>query len=61
MQNNAPPTNITNAPTTEAENSPPATGDAVRVARWAKNPNGGDDCTGRGLARCCQQLPGNKF
>jgi hypothetical protein len=41
MQSSSPPTNTTSAPTTEAENSPPATGDAVRVARWAKNPNGG--------------------
>jgi hypothetical protein len=41
MQSNAPPTNTTSAPTAEAENSPPATGDAVRVARWSKNPNWG--------------------
>ncbi len=41
MQSNGPPTNTTSAPTTEADGSPPPTGDAVRVARWAKNPNGG--------------------
>jgi hypothetical protein len=39
MQINAPPTNTTSAPTAEAENSPPAAGDAVRVARWAKGQN----------------------
>ena len=48
MQSNAPPTNTTNAPTTnttsiptaEAENPSPATGYAVRVARWSRDPNG---------------------
>jgi hypothetical protein len=40
MQDNAPPTNITNAPTAKAENSPPATVDVVRVARWSRDPNG---------------------
>lgn len=39
MQSNSSDINTTNIPTTEAENSPPATGDAVRVARWSRNPN----------------------
>jgi hypothetical protein len=39
--NDEPPSNTTSVPSTEAGNSPPATGDAVRVARWAKNPNWG--------------------
>jgi hypothetical protein len=39
MPSNGPPTNTTSVPTAEAENSPPATGDAVRVARWSRNPN----------------------
>jgi hypothetical protein len=38
MQSNSTPTNTTSAPTAEAENSPPAAGDAVRVARWLKAP-----------------------
>jgi hypothetical protein len=39
MQSNGPPKNTTSVPTAEAENPPPATGDAVRVARWSRNPN----------------------
>jgi|GEM_PF-6828053 len=41
MQSNSPPTNITSSPTAEAKTPPPATGNAVRVARWSKDPNGG--------------------
>jgi hypothetical protein len=49
MPSNAPTTNTTNVPTTnttsvstaEAKNPPPVTGDAVRVARWSRNPNSG--------------------
>ena len=37
---NAPPTNTTSIPTAEAENPPPVAGEAVRVARWSRNPNG---------------------
>jgi hypothetical protein len=41
MQSNSPPTNITSSPTAEAKTPPPATGKAVRIARWSKDPNGG--------------------
>lgn len=40
MQNNGQPANTTSVPTAEAKNPPPATGDAVRVARWSRDPNG---------------------
>ncbi len=41
-QSSAPPTNTANVPTTEAETPSPATGGAVRVARWSKKPNVGN-------------------
>jgi hypothetical protein len=41
MQGSGQPENISTVPTTEAENSPPTTDDAVRVARWWPNPKGG--------------------
>ena len=40
MQNNSQPANTTSVPTAEAKNPSPATGEAVRVARWSKDPNG---------------------
>jgi hypothetical protein len=40
MQGNGQPANTTTVPTTGAENPTPSTGDAVRVARWSRNPNG---------------------
>jgi hypothetical protein len=40
MQSNSPSTNTTSVSTAEAKNPPPATGNAVRVARWSRNPNG---------------------
>jgi hypothetical protein len=40
MQSNAPPTNTGTVPTAKPENPTPATGDAVRVARWSRHPNG---------------------
>jgi hypothetical protein len=47
MQSNSPPTNTTRIPTTntssvpisEAENPAPTMGNAVRVARWSRNPD----------------------
>jgi hypothetical protein len=41
MQSNSPPTNTPSIPTAEAKNPPPPTGNAVRVARWSKNPKSG--------------------
>jgi hypothetical protein len=41
MQGNGQPANTTTVPTAGAENSTPGMGDAVRVARWSKNPNWG--------------------
>jgi hypothetical protein len=38
VQSNAPSTNTTSIPTPNAENLPPATGDAVRVPRWSRDP-----------------------
>jgi hypothetical protein len=40
VQSNSQSTNTTDISTTEAENSSPAMGDAVRVARWSRDPNG---------------------
>jgi hypothetical protein len=40
MQNNGQSANTTSVPTAEAKNFPPATGDAMRVARWSRNPEG---------------------
>jgi hypothetical protein len=48
MQSNAPPTNTTSAPTAVAENSPPAAGDAVRVARWSQPDREGMDALNGG-------------
>ncbi len=39
MQSNSPPTNTTSVPTAKAKNPSPATGEAVRVARWTRNPD----------------------
>jgi hypothetical protein len=41
MQRKVQPTNTTSIPTAEAKNPPSATGDALRVARWSKDPKGG--------------------
>jgi hypothetical protein len=41
VQSNSPPTSTTSIPTAEAKNPPSATGDALRVARWSKDPKGG--------------------
>jgi hypothetical protein len=38
MQSNNPPTNTPSIPAAEAKTPPPATGKAVRVARWSRNP-----------------------
>ncbi len=38
MQSNNPPTNTPSIPTAEAKTPPPATRNAVRVARWSRNP-----------------------
>jgi hypothetical protein len=38
MQGNGQPANTTTVPTAKPENPTPATGDAVRVARWSKDP-----------------------
>jgi hypothetical protein len=40
MQSNNPPTNTPSIPAAEAKTPPPATGKAVRVARWSRNPKG---------------------
>ncbi len=42
MQSNSPPTNTPSIPTAEAKTPPSATGKAVRVARWSKNPKWGN-------------------
>jgi hypothetical protein len=39
MQSSAPLTNTNSVPTAEAKNPPPATGNAVRVARWSRHPD----------------------
>lgn len=39
MQNNSPPTSTTSVPTAKADNSPTATDDTVRVARWSQPAN----------------------
>jgi hypothetical protein len=41
MQSNSPPTNTPSSPTAEAKTPPPATGNAVRVARWSRDPKEG--------------------
>jgi predicted small secreted protein len=41
-QGNGQPVNTTTVQTAKAENSPPTTGDAVRIARWSKDPKGGN-------------------
>jgi hypothetical protein len=38
MQSNSPPTNTPSIPTAEAKTPPRVTGNAVRVARWSKDP-----------------------
>jgi hypothetical protein len=38
---NSPSTNTPSIPTAKAKNPPSPTGNAVRVARWSKDPNGG--------------------
>jgi hypothetical protein len=40
MQSNNPPTNTPSISAAEAKTPPPATGKAVRVARWSRNPKG---------------------
>jgi hypothetical protein len=39
MQRKVQPTNTTSIPAAEVKNPPSATGDALRVARWSKNPD----------------------
>jgi hypothetical protein len=39
MQSNGQSANTTSVPIAKAKNPPPTKGDAVRVARWSRNPN----------------------
>jgi hypothetical protein len=65
MQNNGQSANTTSVPTAEAKNSPPATGDAVRVARWSRNPAGGSMVAALegtlGVANNCLVKSGNYY